>query len=90
MPLRDGAGRHHVGVAGEADERAGGSSPQPDVRHAVRDERIGAESEGREPRRHEFLATRVVGCERTPLDERAGKGERVGVRQRGTDHGHLP
>ena len=76
LPLRQRAGRHDVGVPGEADERARRSPAPPSVLDRVRRERLGAKAERGEARRHQLLAAGVVGRERPPRDQLARQRER--------------
>ena len=78
LPRRERAGRHDVGVTGEAHERTRAPAAQPAVANAVRDQRLGAKSERRQARRDQVLAAGVVGGERAPLDQRARQRERLG------------
>ena len=75
------AGRHDVGVAGEADERARRSPAHHPFVTEFDDERLGAKAERGKARCHQLLAARVVGRERAALDQRARQRERVAERR---------
>jgi len=45
LPLVDRAGRHHVGMAGEADEGARVAATSPQIRNAVHNQRVAPKAE---------------------------------------------
>ena len=51
VPLGERAGRHDVGVAGEADHRAGAAAPRPEVGDVAELHRLALEAGAREPLR---------------------------------------
>jgi hypothetical protein len=69
-PFLERTGRHHIGVAGEAEHRAVRASvPRPEIRDAAEAHLLDLKSEGREARSHHVLAALVGGCDRAAGDQ---------------------
>src|SRR6185437_6611121 len=82
MPLFERTGRHHVGMAGECEQLAArtvdAALDGPQVRHAVRFDRLVLEAERGQAFDQEALAMLVVGRHGRARDQLFGKGEGAG------------
>ena len=72
-PFLEGAGGHHIGVAGEAEQGTGIAAARPEVGDAAELQGLGAEADGRQAARHQGLTAMVLGCHRGARDEVAGQ-----------------
>ena len=75
-PVVERAGRHDIGVSGEADHRRRVAATRPQVGDAVDNQRLAAKSKRREARGDQSLAAGVVGRQRAAGDQRARERER--------------
>jgi hypothetical protein len=69
MPFGQRPGRHHIGVAGEADDGLRGTAARPEILHGAERHRLAAESGPLEPCGDEALATPVFRGDGLARDE---------------------
>jgi hypothetical protein len=72
-PLPARAGRHHVGVAGERQQRLDGAAPRPEVVDLAEAQALDLEPERFEARDHQFLTALVLRRDRWPGDQLLGE-----------------
>ncbi len=74
-PLRERAGRHHVGMAGEHQQRLRAAAPRPQVGHVAGRDGLAGEAERRQPFGHLQLAAAVGRRDGVQRDQFFGQRE---------------
>src|SRR4029079_12531295 len=64
VPFRERARRHHIGMAGEAEQRLAGAAPRPEVADVAELHWLALESRGGEAPGEHFLAAAILGRDR--------------------------